>query len=138
MPGSETDAITILTLPPRAESVALNPKLLLHAEGVALLAAAIVLYATVDASWWLFALLFFAPDLAMLGYSSGSRTGASTYNLAHTTIPALVLGIVGVAFDTDIVTAIALVWLAHIGFDRMLGYGLKYPEGFKETHLARV
>lgn len=116
----------------------LHPKLMLHAEGAALLAAAVVLYARTDVSWWLMAALFFAPDLAMLGYMSGSRIGAAVYNLAHTTALALMLGVVGVMLNTDIVTAIALIWLAHIGFDRVLGYGLKYAGGFKETHLARV
>jgi hypothetical protein len=116
----------------------LNPKLMLHAEGAMLLAVAIVLYARTDASWWLFAPLFFAPDVAMLGYMAGSRVGAVAYNLAHTTALPLALGLVGVVTDADIVTYLALIWLAHIGFDRVLGYGLKYPEGFKETHLARV
>jgi hypothetical protein len=116
----------------------LNPKLMLHAEGAVLLAAAIVLYARTDASWWLLLALFFAPDLAMAGYMAGTRTGAVVYNFGHTTALPLVLGLVGVVTDADIATYLALIWLAHIGFDRVLGYGLKYPEGFKETHLARV
>lgn len=116
----------------------LYPKLMLHAEGAALLVAATVLYSRTDASWWLYAALFFAPDLSMVGFMGGNRLGAMGYNLAHTTALALALGITGVVVDSDITTQVALVWLAHIGFDRVLGYGLKYPEGFKETHLARV
>lgn len=116
----------------------LYPKLMLHVEGAALLVVATVLYARADWSWWLFAALFFAPDLSMVGFLGGSRVGAMVYNVAHTTALALSLGIVGVVVDSDIATQVALIWLAHIGFDRVLGYGLKYPEGFKETHLARV
>jgi hypothetical protein len=116
----------------------LNPKIMLHAEGAVLLAAATLLYARSDASWWLFAALFFVPDLAMAGYIAGSRNGAVMYNLAHTTAVPLTLGIIGVVVDADIMIHLALIWLAHIGFDRVLGYGLKYADGFNETHLARV
>ena len=116
----------------------LYPKQLLHAEGAAVLAAATVLYARTDGSWWLFALLFFAPDLAMVGYMAGGRIGAMVYNVAHNIAVPLVLGIIGIVAETDLAVQIALIWTAHIGFDRLLGYGLKYPDGFKETHLGRV
>jgi hypothetical protein len=116
----------------------LYPRQLLHIEGAALLAAATVLYAQSDGSWWLYALLFFAPDLAMVGYMAGGRIGAIVYNLAHTVSVPLVLGMIGIVVDSDLAIQVALIWTAHIGFDRLLGYGLKYPDGFKETHLGRV
>ena len=97
-----------------------------------------MLYDRTDRSWWLFALLFFAPDLAMAGYAAGARAGAYAYNALHSTAVAIPILIAGVIGEWSLVTAIALVWLAHIGFDRMLGYGLKYPEGFSETHLQRI
>ncbi len=116
----------------------LQPETILRAEGVTLLAAAIVFYARGESSWWLFALLFFTPDLSMVGYVAGPRTGAMVYNACHSSAVALSAVAAGAVADWSLVTAVGLVWLAHIGFDRVLGYGLKYPEGFKETHLQRV
>lgn len=116
----------------------LAPRMILRAEGVILLASTVALYGRAEESWWLFALLFFVPDLSMVGYAAGSRTGAMVYNAFHTSAVAIVLAVMGVIGDQEMLTAVGLVWLAHIGFDRVLGYGLKYPEGFKETHLQRV
>jgi hypothetical protein len=115
-----------------------QPALLLRLEGIALLAGAIVLYWHGDHSWVLFAVLLFAPDLAMLGYLGGPVPGAAVYNAAHTTVVPIVLGAAGLLGGSDLAMAIALIWLAHLGLDRAIGYGLKYTEGFKVTHLARV
>lgn len=115
-----------------------QPALLLRVEGAMLLVATTAFYWREDNSWLLFAIAFFLPDLSMLGYTARPRTGATVYNLAHTSVLPLVLVLGGVVADQPLVTALALIWLAHIGFDRLLGYGLKYPEGFKETHLSRV
>lgn len=115
-----------------------QPSLLLRIEGAVLFAAAIALYAQADASWLMLALLFFVPDVSMFGYVRGTQTGAALYNLAHSTFIALPLAVIGYIGDINLLLAIGLIWLAHIGFDRVLGYGLKYPEGFKQTHLARV
>jgi hypothetical protein len=106
------------------------PRVLLRAEGIVILAAATVLFAREDASWWLFALLFFAPDLSMVGYAGGARVGAYVYNAFHSVAVALPLAVAGVVAGWPVAVAIGLVWLAHIGFDRVLGYGLKYPDGF--------
>lgn len=115
-----------------------EPKGLLHAEGLAVLAAATFVYSTLGASWWWYALLFLAPDLAMLGYLRGQRIGAWSYNVAHTYVGPLLLAAGGYFAESTHVLALALIWSAHIGFDRLLGYGLKYPSGFKITHLHRV
>ncbi len=117
---------------------ALQPATLLRAEGAILLVAATTLYGREDGSWLLFALAFLLPDLSMIGYLGGPRIGASTYDVVHSTVLPVVLALVGVATDGSILTATALIWLAHIGFDRMVGYGLKYADGFKETHLGRI
>lgn len=120
------------------------PRLVLRAEGAALLAAAALLYGQTAASWWLFALLFFAPDLSFLGYLGGPRIGAVVYNAAHSLVAPLVLAMAGllIPFGDDLTSirliAIALIWTAHIGFDRLLGYGLKYSAGFGYTHLGRI
>lgn len=121
-----------------AAGVPIAPATLLRLEGAALLLAALAGYARVDGAWWAFAAAFLLPDVAMAGYLAGKRAGAAAYNLAHTeALPLALLG-AGGATGRAAWTAAALVWLAHIGFDRMLGYGLKYPTGFRDTHLQRA
>ena len=110
--------------------------ILLRAEGVALLAAAAAAYAHAGFSWFLFAALFLAPDLSFFAYVLGSRIGAAAYNILHTTVVPLALGGLGFALEAPLAEAIALIGLAHIGFDRALGYGLKYSAGFNQTHLS--
>ena len=114
------------------------PGLLLRVAGLAVGAAALALYFDGDHPWWLLVVLILAPDLAMLGYAAGPRVGAAAYDLAHTYVGPLALGAVGVLAGDDTCVALALIWAAHIGIDRALGYGLKYPTGFKDTHLQRV
>lgn len=115
-----------------------SPRLLLRGEGAALFIAAIAAYVHQDGSWWMFPLLLLLPDLFMLGYTLNTRWGAWVYNMGHTTsVVLLVLG-VGFVADSQFVIQLALIWLAHIGMDRMLGFGLKYPTVFKDTHLQRV
>jgi hypothetical protein len=114
------------------------PRILLHAEGLAVAACAVVLYFDADYSWWLLAALVLAPDLAMVGYLAGPATGAAVYDAAHTYVGPVVVGTVGLVAGADAAVQIALVWLVHIGVDRALGYGLKYPTHFKDTHLQRV
>jgi uncharacterized protein DUF4260 len=115
-----------------------GPRLLLRLEGLALLTAMVALYTWQGTSWWLFAALFFAPDLSFAGYLLGPRPGAVVYNAVHTTVvPGALLG-VGLVLGQPLAVALAVIWLAHIGFDRALGYGLKYPDGFGFTHLGRI
>jgi hypothetical protein len=114
------------------------PKILLHGEGLAGLAVAVAIYSQYGGSWWLFAALLFAPDLSMLGYLAGTRVGAVAYNALHTWIlPAVLVGI-GHFADVRLLVLLGLILAAHIGLDRSIGYGLKYPDAFKETHLGRV
>ena len=114
------------------------PRRLLHLEGLAVLVGALALYFEAGYGWLLLVVLFLAPDLSMVGYLGGPRVGALTYNLAHTYVGPIALGLVGVLGDVNLATQLALIWLAHIGLDRTLGYGLKYPTAFKDTHLGRV
>lgn len=107
-------------------------------EGLALLAAASLAYAQAGQGWLLFAVLFLAPDLSFAGYLAGPRAGAWAYNLAHSLIGPLLLGAAGLLGGADLVMGLALIWLAHIGFDRALGYGLKSSEGFGVTHLGLI
>ncbi|MBR0676835.1 DUF4260 domain-containing protein [Roseomonas alkaliterrae] len=109
----------------------------LRAEGMALMILAVGAYAGLGGNWWAFALLFLAPDLTMLGYLRDARLGAALYNAGHSTIGPLALAAAGWAWWPTALP-LALIWLAHIGFDRALGYGLKSPVGFGVTHLGRV
>lgn len=111
---------------------------ILRAEGAASLFLCCVFYALTGFGWGYFVLLFLVPDLSMLGYLSGPRTGSVAYNVAHTTALPMVLGGVGFVLGLGPLPPLALIWAAHIGFDRMLGYGLKYPRGFGYTHLRRI
>lgn len=107
-------------------------------EGLALLAVAVLAYVRFGEGWGLFAVLFLAPDLSFFGYLAGPRIGALTYNLAHSLIGPLLLASVGLLADQSLILALSLIWLAHIGFDRALGYGLKSPEAFGVTHLGLI
>ncbi|GIV98233.1 MAG: hypothetical protein KatS3mg057_2890 [Herpetosiphonaceae bacterium] len=114
------------------------PRVWLRLEGLAILLMSILLYALQHQGWLLFAVLFFAPDLSIAGYLAGPGAGSLLYNVAHSyVIPALLAGL-GLVWASPLVVALALIWTAHIGFDRFLGYGLKYPGSFKETHLGRL
>lgn len=114
------------------------PGVLLRTEGAALTALVVTLYGRFGESWLLFILLLLAPDLGMLGYLAGSRAGAFTYDLFHTYAPPAALGIAGVLAESPVTYSIALIWFAHIGMDRLLGYGLKYSTGFRDTHLGSI
>jgi hypothetical protein len=116
----------------------LLPGRLLRLEGLALFVGALVVYFDQDYGWLLLVILILAPDLSFAGYLAGPRVGAWAYNAAHTTVGPIALAVVGVLTDTDSCVQLALIWLAHIGLDRLLGYGLKYPTAFKDTHLNRV
>jgi hypothetical protein len=128
--------------PSRTETPAIGAaaggvRALLRAEGLALAAAATAAYAHAGFSRGLFAALFLAPDLSFAAYWLGPKWGAAAYNLVHSTIAPLALGVVAFALGAPLFQAIALIALVHIGFDRALGYGLKYSAGFGATHLGR-
>lgn len=115
-----------------------GPKIILHIEGLVVLLAAITFYRHLGASWMTFAVLFLAPDLFMLGYLFGTKIGALAYNSAHTYIGPFLLWAIAYFSAQPSLIPVCLIWIAHIGFDRLLGYGLKYATDFKDTHLNRV
>lgn len=114
------------------------PRLFLHLEGLALLASAIVIYSNQQFSWGAFALYLLAPDLAIIVYAVNQRSGQIVYNVVHTTIFPLALAVFSILNTNSLGLQIALIWLAHIGMDRAVGYGFKYPGSFKETHFSRI
>ncbi len=110
----------------------------LRVEGAAVFLLCAVTYAHLGASWWLAAALFLVPDVSMAGYLAGPRVGAWSYNFAHSYALAIGLGLLAQVLDQSLVLALALILGAHIGFDRMLGYGLKLPDAFTSTHLGPI
>ncbi|MBO1924063.1 DUF4260 domain-containing protein [Thiomicrorhabdus sp. 6S3-12] len=113
-------------------------KTVLRLEGLSIMLLSALVFHQYSADWILFAWLFLVPDLAFLGYIFNSKFGAILYNTTHSMIgPALLLAL-GLLSDTDLAISVALVWFAHIGFDRALGYGLKYGSGFTDTHLGKI
>jgi len=113
-------------------------RIMLRLEGLVLFAAMTALYATWGGSWWVYALLFLVPDLSFLAYLSDAKFGALVYNAAHSYMAPVTLLTLGFGFASTLTLTIAMIWLAHIGIDRALGYGLKYSAGFNFTHLGRI
>jgi len=112
--------------------------LTLQSEGALIGIAAILTYAHTGGSMWMFLALILVPDLMMLGYLFGKRAGALMYNVAHSYGFPVIIGAMAFYFDHALVLQLAMIWTAHIGLDRAIGYGLKYTSGFKDTHLGRV
>ena len=101
-----------------------------------MLAASVLFYRWQLEPWMKFLLLFLVPDVSMLGYLAGPAVGARAYNLAHNYFAPIFLVCWALAVGRQDVAPLALIWTAHIGLDRMLGFGLKYPTAFRDTHLS--
>jgi hypothetical protein len=99
-----------------------------RAEGAIVFVAALVLYFRAEGAWWFLLVLALAPDLSVLGFLAGPRVGSLTYNLAHTYVGPIALGAISVVSGWSLGVQIALIWLAHIGIDRALGYTLRRPD----------
>lgn len=119
-------------------SSVLAPVPLQRLEGAILLIPSVVGFAASDWSWWWFAGLLLVPDISMVGYLLRPSTGAAVYNLGHSLIgPALLFA--WWWYDGSVwAIAFGSIWLAHIGMDRMFGYGLKFSDGFNHTHLGEI
>ncbi|MFD2625062.1 DUF4260 domain-containing protein [Salibacterium salarium] len=113
-------------------------KILLRIEGLVVLGLSIYFYFYLQFSWLIFIILLLTPDLSALGYLRNNKVGSILYNLFHTySIPAVIL-MSGLLVHNSISLMISLIWVAHIGMDRMMGYGLKYPSKFQDTHFDRI
>jgi len=110
----------------------------LRTEGIAVVALAVVLYAKSGRSWWIFAALLLAPDLFMLFYLINAKVGAFGYNIVHSYFCPLTAAALMLIFDGAGLLPYVLIWVAHIGMDRSLGYGLKYETEFARTHLGEL
>jgi len=114
----------------------MNPRTVLRIEGLAVLVGALAVYFSLAGPLWLLAVLALAPDLSMAGYLGGPKVGSRVYNLFHTYTLPLALGAVGLWAGSTFPVLVAAVWTGHIGADRLVGYGLKYDDDFKHTHLS--
>ncbi len=130
--------MTDISGPETAGVVTGGLRTMLRLEGLTLFAGMTLLYGVWDGSWWVYAILFLAPDLSFAAYLAGPRVGAIVYNAAHSYMAPMALMVAGFATGSPLVLSIAMIWLAHIGIDRALGYGLKYAIGFGFTHLGRI
>ena len=113
-------------------------KTLLRLEGLTLFIGMTWLYGQWDGEWWVYLILFLVPDLSFAAYLAGPKFGAVVYNAAHSYLAPVTLMTSGLAGASPLTLSIAMIWLAHIGIDRALGYGLKYFDGFGFTHLGRI
>ena len=112
--------------------------LLLRAEQVAVLVGGAIAYVALGGNWLLLIPVLLSIDLSMVGYLAGPRLGAITYNAAHNLVTALLALGIGFWTGTAWLQLLGTLWVAHIGMDRSLGYGLKLPTDFRDTHLGRI
>lgn len=102
-----------------------QPRTWLRLEGLAIFAASLLFYRWQLESWWKFAALFLLPDLSFVGFLGGPALGARVYNLAHNYVVPIFLACWALSIGREDVVPLALIWTAHIGFDRLLGFSLR-------------
>jgi hypothetical protein len=110
----------------------------LRAEGAATFAAGLAGFLFLGLPWWAFLLLLIVPDVSMVGYLRGPRVGAIVYNLVHDLATGVAVAGLGLAVGSVPLAAAGAILVAHSGMDRMAGYGLKFPDAFRNTHLGRI
>ncbi|KEO75501.1 hypothetical protein EL17_01240 [Anditalea andensis] len=111
---------------------------LIKLEELAQFILAIWLFAQMDFAWWVFPACILLPDVSMVGYAVNTKVGAWVYNLFHHKTLAITILIVGFSISNDILLLAGIILFAHSAMDRILGYGLKYPDSFKHTHLEQM
>ncbi|GEN65433.1 MULTISPECIES: DUF4260 domain-containing protein [Chryseobacterium] len=113
-------------------------KIQLKLENMAFLVLGILAFARTEYSWWWFIGLFLAPDISMLGYAVNNKVGAFFYNLFHHLGIAIMVYLAGTVLALPYLQMIGAILFSHSAFDRILGYGLKYPDSFQNTHLGKI
>jgi hypothetical protein len=113
-------------------------KKLISLEEAAMLALSIYLFSRLSFGWWVYLALILTPDLSMIGYLVNTRIGAILYNFFHHKGVAICIYVAGLYFQNEVAQLIGLILFGHSSMDRMLGYGLKYPDSFQNTHLGMI
>ena len=113
-------------------------KNVLKLEELAMFILSIYAFGTLDFPWWLYLLLILLPDLGILGYFHSPRTGAATYNIFHHKGIAILLWLIGGYWQFPWMELTGIILFGHSSLDRIFGFGLKYPEDFKNTHLGKI
>ncbi|MCB0464491.1 MAG: DUF4260 domain-containing protein [Aequorivita sp.] len=110
----------------------------LKIEELAQFVLGIFAFSQLNYAWWLFPVLLLTPDIGMLGYIINPKIGAFTYNVFHHKAVAVAVGLLGFYFNNPLLILIGVILFSHASFDRVFGYGLKYPDSFKNTHLGSI
>lgn len=113
-----------------------QPVLFERIESLFIFCAVVYFYYLNDFSFVWFIVLLFSIDIFMFGYLKNPRLGALLYNVGHIYMIPVVLIVSGIYLTIPWLLAGGLIWAAHNAWDRMFGYGLKFPTAFKETHLG--
>ena len=113
-------------------------KNLLKLEELFMFALSIFLFGQLEFAWWWYPLLLFAPDLSMIGYLVSSQIGAMAYNFVHHKAVGISLFVAGTWLANPPLQLAGVILFGHSSMDRILGYGLKYPDAFQNTHLGMI
>jgi len=113
-------------------------KTIIKLEEVGLFILGIYLFSLLNYQWWWFLVLILAPDFSMLGYAFNNKTGAFLYNVFHHKGIAVLLYLIGCYLEIEALQLVGVILFSHSSMDRMFGYGLKYEQGFKYTHLGEI
>lgn len=113
-------------------------KTIIKLEELSLFILGIYLFSLLTYQWWWFLALILAPDLSMLGYIFGNKSGAFLYNFFHHKGIAVLIYLFGSYFKIEILQLAGIILFSHAAMDRIFGYGLKYITGFEDTHLGKI
>ena len=113
-------------------------KQLIRLEEAAMFLFGIFLFNQLSFAWWWFPALLLLPDISMIGYAAGNKTGAIMYNIFHHKAVALIVYVIGFYFYNETIMLVGIILFAHSSMDRLFGYGLKYFTGFSDTHLGKI
>jgi hypothetical protein len=113
-------------------------KIILKFEEVAMLALSVFLFMQLHFEWWWYLVLFFAPDISMIGYLVNTKIGAYSYNLFHHKAVGIIIGVLGFYLHQEFYMLAGIIIFGHSAFDRIFGFGLKYTDSFKNTHLGKI
>ena len=113
-------------------------RMFLILESIVIFIGALLIYLFLSGNWIIFLVLLFAPDIFIVGYLKNSRIGSIIYNIGHIYVWSIILIVIGILIDLNLLILFSLIWIAHISMDRAMGYGLKYPSDFKDTHMQKI